>query len=356
MTSLHKVHGVDYDHYLNLERFVDLFRVVKQAIYVSQKSYSIKEIEKYYAFERSGDLRKGDVSEEYYIQWMETKDKKLLNEIEEYNKQDCISTFKLRNWLLKIKPEDTKWHVPEKEHIELRPFEETLLEYQKKFNESKLKDQPIVKLLSDIIGYYSREMKPSWREFFDRKHLTHEELIDENECIGNMKLVSQFQDKRSFEYKFLFPPQEYKLKKGDGVIIANNNDPDRDDSAGTIKELDQVNRSVVLRKGISKEKKQLPKTLSIGKKLMQHSLFDKLNKNIYDFCENILENKKGYEALKCFLNRDIPNIKDLKTGDKIIKSENFIKEIPDIISRLNSSCIFFRVLRILAKHFIAPML
>ena len=132
MTSLHKVHGVDYDHYLNLERFVDLFRVVKQAIYVSQKSYSIKEIEKYYAFERSGDVRKGDVSEEYYIQWMETKDKKLLNEIEEYNKQDCLSTFKLRNWLLKIKPEDTKWHVPEKEHIELRPFEELLLDVPKK--------------------------------------------------------------------------------------------------------------------------------------------------------------------------------------------------------------------------------
>ena len=101
MTSLYKVHGVDYDHYLHLERFVDLFRVVKQAIYVSQKSYSIKEIEKYYAFERSGDIKKGDVSEEYYIQWMETKDKKLLEEIEEYNKQDCISTFKLRNWLLK---------------------------------------------------------------------------------------------------------------------------------------------------------------------------------------------------------------------------------------------------------------
>ncbi len=342
LTSMLKVHGVDYDHYLNLGKFVDLFRVIKQAINVSQKSYSLKDIEKYYDFKRSGDIQKGDVSEEFYIQWMETKDQKLLDQIGEYNKQDCLSTFKLRKWLLRIKPEQTKWFVPEKEQIDLRPHEEVLLEYQKKFNESKLKDKPMIKLLSDIIGYYLREMKPSWREFFDRKHLSHEELIDENECIGNMKLVSQLQDKRSFEFKFLFPPQEYKLKKGDRVIIANNNDPDRDDSAGTIKELDQVNRSVVLRKGISKEKKQLPRTLSIGKKLMKHSLYDKLNKNIYDFCENILENKKGYDALKCFLNRDIPNIKDLKSGDKIIKSENFIKEIPDIISRLNSSCIFIQ--------------
>ena len=75
---------------------------------------------------------------------------------------------------------------------------------------------------------------------------------------------------------------------------------------------------------------------------MQHSLFDKLNQNIYNFCENILENKKGYEALKSFLNRDIPNIKGIKSGEKIITSENFDKEIPDIISRLNSSYIFLQ--------------
>ena len=149
---------------------------------------------------------------------METKDKKLLEEIEEYNKQDCISTFKLRNWLLKIKPEDTKWYVPEKEHFELRPFEETLLEYQKNFNESKYKDKPTIKLLSDVIGYYNREQKPSWRLFFDRKDLSDEELIDDRECIGNMKLVAQFEDKRSIEYKYLFPEQEYKLKKREEVL------------------------------------------------------------------------------------------------------------------------------------------
>jgi len=342
LTSLHKVHGVDYDHYLNLGKFVDLFRVVKQAISISEISYSIKEIEKYYDFKRTGDIKKGDISEEFYIQWIENKNQKLLDEIEEYNKQDCISTFKLRNWLLKIKPADTKWFVPEKDQMELRPFEQNLLDYQKRFNASKLSDNPTVKLLSDIIGFYNREQKPQWRQFFDRKDLSNEELIDDRECIGNMKLVTQFQDKKSFEYKYIFPEQEYKLKKGRQVIIANNNDPDRDDQAGTIKDLDQLNRYVVLRKGISKEKKQLPKTLSIGEKLMQHSLFDKLNQNIYNFCENILENKKGYEALKSFLNRGIPNIKGIKSGEKIITSENLDKEIPDIISRLNASYIFLQ--------------
>ena len=41
------------------------------------RMYTFKDIEKYYDFKRSGDIRKGDVSEEFYIQWMETKDQKL---------------------------------------------------------------------------------------------------------------------------------------------------------------------------------------------------------------------------------------------------------------------------------------
>ena len=63
--------------------------MVKQGIFVSQKSYSIKDIGKYYDFKRTGDILKGDVSEEFYIQFMQNIIK-TLDKIEEYNKQDCI--------------------------------------------------------------------------------------------------------------------------------------------------------------------------------------------------------------------------------------------------------------------------
>ena len=49
---------------------------------------------------------------------------------------------------------------------------------------------------------------------FDRKDLSDSDLMDDRECIGNMKLVSVFQDKRSLVYKYIFPEQEYKLKRG----------------------------------------------------------------------------------------------------------------------------------------------
>ena len=46
--------------------------MVRNAIFISGKSYSIKEIEKYYDFKRTGEIQKGDVSEEYYIRYIET--------------------------------------------------------------------------------------------------------------------------------------------------------------------------------------------------------------------------------------------------------------------------------------------
>ena len=93
--------------------------------------------------------------------------------------------------------------------------------------------------------------------------MSDSELLEDTECIANMKQVSYFQDKKSFVYKYIFPEQEFKLKKGRSVIIANNTDPNRADYAGKIQELDHINKSLLLRKGISKDQNKLPRILSI---------------------------------------------------------------------------------------------
>ena len=157
-----------------------------------------------------------------------------------------------------------------------------------------------------------------------------------------MKLTSVYQDKNLFCYKYIFPEQEYKLKKGKRVIIANNTDPDRKDYAGTIQDLDQFQKSLLLRKGISKEEKKLPKILSIGEQVMSHERFENLNNNIYNFCDNVLDKKDGYDAIKSFINRDIPKIKGIKPGEKIIKSENFDTEIPKIILNLHKTYLYIQ--------------
>ena len=55
-----------------------MYTVARQAI-LTTEGYSIKDLEKYYNFQRTGDVRKAVQSEEYYIEWLETQDQKYLD-------------------------------------------------------------------------------------------------------------------------------------------------------------------------------------------------------------------------------------------------------------------------------------
>jgi uncharacterized protein len=123
LTSKYRVKEKELVHYLNLQKFVDLFKIIKQAIQVSENSYSIKEIEKFYDFKRSGEVKKANVSGDYYSEYIETKQQRLLDEIESYNKQDCHSTYELRGWLVKKRPESSSWFIPAIDELEEREFE-----------------------------------------------------------------------------------------------------------------------------------------------------------------------------------------------------------------------------------------
>ena len=339
LTSYHKVHNIDYDHYLHLRKFVDLFRVTKQAVLVSENSYSIKNLEKFYNFKRKGDVQKGDKSEQYYIEWMETKNNKLLEELQFYNMQDCKSTYELRQWILSIKPESTKWLVPSKEIIELREKEIKFLNYQDKLDETKIKDKELIKILKDIHGFYNRENKPDWREYFDRKYFSHEELVDDIECIGNMKKTGPvIQEKQSYIFTYTFEDQEFKLKEGKRATIANNLFPDQTDSAGTIIELNHEKKYLCLKRGVKQG--YLPERLSIG----PGAPFDpsKLELSTYNFIDSILRGSDKYLSLRRLLKREGPKIKGLKEGDKILKTNNFFEEIPQIISNLDNSYIYLQ--------------
>ena len=346
LTSIYKVKSIEYDNYLRNGKFVDLFRVVKQSIIVSENSYSIKNLEKFYNFKRKGDVQKGEKSEEFYIEWTKNKKSKLLDEIEFYNQQDCKSTYELRQWLIQIKPKDTKWFENEidGEIDEIKPHEELMIENINKINSSNIKNKNLKQIISDVIGFYTREDKPSWREFFDRKDLSNEELMEDREVIANMKLLSYNRDpsprRRSTIYKYIYPDQEFKLKKGKQVSIANNVEIDRSDAAGKIEELDPIQRIVTLRKGISKSEGILPKILSIGEKPPKASRYSNLNSNIYNYCNDVVDNQNNFKAITSILIRDYPNVIGVKKGEKLINSDNFEREIPKTLLNLKESYLF----------------
>ena len=342
LTSLHSINGIDYDNFLRLEKFVNLLNVNKQGLFLSESSYSLKNVEKFYEFKREGDVQKGDISQDYYSEWIETQDQKYLDEIESYNKQDCHSTYQLHKWLLKIKPEETSWfqtHENQEEEAELKDWEADILNYQKKVEKGKFQNASIKQLIFDIIGFYNRENKPSWREFFERRLKSDEELIEDPECIGGMKLNSKpTPDKKSLIYSYKFEEQDFKLKRTKRVIIANNQDLEQKDNAGTIVDIDYQKKEVLLRRGVASG--ILPEFLSIGPEKPRPN--SKLISNTYKFIDSLLKKEKKYNALTSFLEKKIPEIVGIKGGDKIIKSDDFLKEIPKIISNLKNSYIYIQ--------------
>jgi len=85
--------------------FVDLYRVVEKTVVISEERYSIKNLENFYQFDRSSDVKEAMGSMEFYDQYLTTlaKDEvaaeKLKRQVIAYNRDDCASTLALYKWL-----------------------------------------------------------------------------------------------------------------------------------------------------------------------------------------------------------------------------------------------------------------
>ncbi|MDQ3384707.1 MAG: TM0106 family RecB-like putative nuclease, partial [Actinomycetota bacterium] len=92
----------EVDRILRGKVLVDLYRVVRHAILVSQEGYGLKKLEPLYLppDARSGEaVTDGGSSIAVYEEWLETRDPARLEEIRAYNEVDCRSTLGLRDWL-----------------------------------------------------------------------------------------------------------------------------------------------------------------------------------------------------------------------------------------------------------------
>lgn len=341
LVARHNVCDIEYDNYLRQSRFVDLLSVVKNAVLVSENSYSIKNLEIFYDFKRSGEVQKGDISEDYYAYWLETESKNYLNQIEDYNKQDCHSTLELRDWLLSIRPEKCKWFIPEEDQEEERNHDVLLKAYRNKLEKEKLKFPEVKEISQQILGFYRRDQRAAWRLFFERKNMSHEELIDDTECIGDLKQIDKpYPEKRSLVYTFSFPEQEYKLKEKEKASLANNILLNQESGyAGEIIELDQKKRIIKLKK--SEKSGTLPENISIGKNRPTDA--SSLESATYRYLESLFkDSKKSYTAINDILSKSAPRLKGIKSKQPILKSNDFINEIPNAILNLDNSYIFIQ--------------
>jgi len=215
------------DDLLRNRKLVDLYKVVREGIRVSEESYSLKNLEVFFAPERTQDIQEGNASIVAFERWLALRDDRILKQIEEYNAFDCQSTRLCRNWLLRLRPEQVEWFDPVKQ----RDAEELEREQKRREDDKRIAaitarllecsddDKPWRELLSHLLEYHRREARREWWDVFRRLDpgMSHDDFIDDADCIGGLTLhptVGVRREKQSQVYTLTFPEQETKLEKG----------------------------------------------------------------------------------------------------------------------------------------------
>jgi predicted RecB family nuclease len=242
------------DDMLRARRFVDLYAVARQGLRAGVESYSLKELEKIYGVARSGEVTTAAASIAEYETWRTTGEASILQSIESYNKDDCVSTARMRVWLESLRPVGADYQIigetsaakPEKV-AERKALETRKQDAAAGVRASDVADERVRELVAELIWFHQRALKPGYWAMFERQSWTDEDLVEDAESVGLVTLdpkVAPVPDKKSLLTTFRFPPQDTKLKLADtpriAMTLAN---------AGTIKELDPEAGTIVLRRG-----------------------------------------------------------------------------------------------------------
>jgi RNase H-like protein len=158
----------ELDQLLYEHRFVDLYRVVVQALRASTESYSLKDLEAIYWRERTGEVKTASDSIVEYEKWCLTKDGTILDSIASYNRDDCISTARLRDWLETLRPPGvnleivdaaTEKHAQSPQRAQLEKRKQALAAAVRACGQG---DARVRDLVAELLWFHQRSQKPAW--------------------------------------------------------------------------------------------------------------------------------------------------------------------------------------------------
>ena len=180
MAARHGVREADVDRLLREGVFVDLYPLVLRTVRVGSHSYSIKKLEPLYMGDevRTADVQKGDDSIVQYVAARElaaagetAEADRLLADLADYNRYDCVSTRRLRNWLIDIARAEgvvpAPMDEPDETMYEPSPRSVALLA-DAAADVERGGDGEVHRVAAAAIDYYPREAKSFWVGHFQR--------------------------------------------------------------------------------------------------------------------------------------------------------------------------------------------
>ncbi len=286
LAQRHATREDEVDRLLRGRVLVDLFRVVRQGIRASVESYSIKRLEPLYGLHREVALKDAGSSIVEFEVWLGRGPTaeglvgdQILREIEGYNRDDVLSTWRLREWLERrrlnlaehlgieiprpaIAPEAATPAEPEGRAAEVAEVVVALtrgLEEVDLASPSTTDEQRATWLLAQLMGWHRRENKAFWWHYFELCGKTDADLVDERDPIGLVVLdadLGEVSRAGARLQRFRFPHQDHDVKVGRRV-----DDPRTRKPVGTVTDVDDLAGTVTLRRTTSELARGMPSSL-----------------------------------------------------------------------------------------------
>lgn len=330
----------EVDQLLRSERFVDLFSVIKETLIASVESYSLKDIEQFTDYTREADLRLASDARRRLSIALDFDDVgSLLHSdfdlIEAYNKDDCLATKALHDWIESIYQDkvavgsdlsrledstgDAADHITERE-------EHARILYDGLVND--LPDDPAdwgneeqaKWLLAHQVEFYRREMRSAWWEYFRLLDLEPNELMEERKGIAGLRYQHTLPESGRVPIdRYVYPAQEISMNIGNDLIEPKG------EKIGTIHDFSLRNKTLDIKK-TGRTAEIHPYALFIKEIVTPGALVPSLFTFVESIIQNGIDSDGPYRAGRDVLLKKPPRLAGKKVLE--IKENETLEEYP----------------------------
>jgi predicted RecB family nuclease len=350
----------EVDQLLRNEVFIDLYKVVKGGLLLGEPRYSIKNVEHLYRGKRETEVANGGDSVVVYEQWRELnligeqgdtwQTSKILNDIRDYNVDDCDSTQELVDWLRVQQAEHGILFLGKTEVIEPDVKEEItertqlrdrLLSRASSELETNLAQAQLTENLAWMLGFHRRESKPVFWRLFERLGLSHVELIDDLDCLACCERTEREAFKptpraRNLAYEYRFDSsQEFKGAQKQFYLLGIEADDGKSVKVTFVRDESDLENGVV----VLQSKQEPPPIISLvpDEYVNPNPIPQAIDQSVGEYENGELVS--GQAAIIDFLVRSKPRITG-HSGGPIAVSDNpeeRLQQIIQAVSNLNNS-------------------
>jgi uncharacterized protein len=252
----------ELDELLRGQVFVDLYRAVRRALVASVERYSIKDLEPFFGYARRQDLREAAMSRRIVENAIAAQDlgapfDRHREIVEHYNREDCESTLRLRDWLESLRGEViAKGHSLPRPRLHVGEASKDLSELDRELQ--RLRDGLLINVpldpaersseqqarfaLAHMMEFHRREDKASWWEYFRVLALDEDYFADERRALTGLRFDRAVEAKRVPIHRYGFPAQEIDARKKDKVYTPTGS------RIGEVVEINYLERRIDIKK------------------------------------------------------------------------------------------------------------